>query len=227
MDLTSQSLDLSGIEEIVETVRTEHTCELCNYKTADKSNFNKHLRTHGDQVQASEMTSTPMKGTDDTARLNEYICDQCGKTYKSKYGLKIHRKTKHELTYKHLCQICGKGYNQTIQYRFHCSQHLEIVADKCRFCHTEFVAPGSLTRHLKICESNKSQTDKTSYTCDICQATFKYKQHLNCHVKGKHQPPRYECKECGKRFAWRSSLKAHRSRCHRYLAHNLDTAEHS
>lgn len=133
-------------------------------------------------------------------------CEECGKTFRSKFGHTLHIKNKHNMDYKHLCSVCGKGFNQAIQYRHHCRRHQhQIKVDKCPLCKTEFIGLGSLKRHLETC----SKSGSYPHLCDTCGSGFSTKGKLQEHYKGKHEEPRYTCWICYKKFNWRSSLKAH------------------
>ena len=57
------SLDISGVEE-----DTHWSCELCSYSNKDKSNFNKHVKTH-----QLDPNSTNCNGK------KLYVCSQCTK----------------------------------------------------------------------------------------------------------------------------------------------------
>lgn len=210
-----ESLDLSGIEE---SVHVGHSCS-CGYYSRDKSNYNKHVKRCKWALEKctagpSPSTSTPAKktATDKTQpERQQYICVACGKTYLSKYGLNLHVKSKHENKFKHKCTMCDKQFNQTIQYRYHCSKHLNVSMDKCPHCPTIFTSHGSLKRHLKTCSMGSGTAEQ--YKCDLCHASFPHKYRLVYHQRGKHQPHRYRCQGCNKTFAWRSSLKVHTQCC--------------
>ena len=130
--------------------------------------------------------------------------------FKSIFGLSLHLKNKHSLEFKNTCQIFNKGFNHSVQYRYHCASHLKVSLDKCMFCKAEFTSHGSLKRHLQICNNIKPNT----FVCDVCQVSFPQKYRLLEHIKGKHQEPRYVCQFCGKKFSWRSSFKAHLRHSH-------------
>lgn len=205
----NESLDLSELEE---SSIQEHRCEFCAYRTTNKSNYNRHKRRH---TSSQPATSTPLRhdAPVPTSPKQKQMCDQCGKAYDTKFGLTLHKKNKHEHSFKHICQMCNKGFNQTIQYRFHCANLLNVAFEKCTFCKTEFTSPGCLRRHLRICKDNPEHEQENAYQCSVCSSSFPTKHGLKYHMKGKHQPPRYRCSKCGNRFAWRSSLRAHKKTC--------------
>ena len=163
---------------------------MCNYATKNKSNFNRHNRTHSKD------------GNNNST--NSHYCDQCGKWYKSKFGLSLHIKNNHEQSFKHVCGICDKGYNQTVQYRFHCASHHKVCIDSCKFCKKRYSSHGSLRRHLQSCSSRSTDASTTQdYKCDICGESFARKYSLTYHIKGKHQEPKYKCNGCNRNFACR------------------------
>ena len=210
-----QSFEISPLEE---SRHLHHVCDHCSYSTADKSNFNKHIRRHTAKIVAVTDTATSSVSKAKISNKDEHqgddsdthLCQICGKTFKSKFGLSLHIKNKHTFSFKHQCKLCDKGFNQTVQYRYHCSSHFQVPLDKCSFCKTEFTSHGSLKRHLETGNNIKANT----FVCDVCQSSFPQKYRLNDHIKGKHQLPRYSCEVCGKKFGWRSSLKFHLKHSH-------------
>ena len=180
MDLTTTSLDLSAIDD--DGSRPLHFCEICSYNTADKNIFNRHLRRDATNKNELNITST----TGDKSKLST-ICEDCGKTFKSKFGLSLHQKNIHLKVFKHICHVCGKGFNQTQQFRIHCIRHQGIPSGKCEFCKQTFTGHCSLTRHLVICSSNPKATNEAKHICEECQASYKTKDALRYHVKRKHE----------------------------------------
>ena len=213
---------MSGFEG---SIHVGHSC-VCGYYTADKSNYNKHVKRCKWHLQSASvgpgvstlpkpkspsMAQTQAKTSSTPTKGKLYMCEACGKSYKSKYGLKLHIKSKHEKTFKHRCSVCNKAFNQTVQYRYHCLKHLNVAMDKCPHCELSFSSQGSLRRHLKTCKNNTEFYER--FKCDLCNASFPHKHTLRYHQRGKHQPNRYACQGCSKVFAWRSSLNVHKKYC--------------
>ena len=99
------------------------SCERCQYKTNDKSNFNKH-------IQAQHQNT-------------EYSCDQCTRKFKSVSGRNNHNKTRHKgIRYECTESGCGKLYTQVKSLQNHVksihngvlSSQEPITCFKCEYC---------------------------------------------------------------------------------------------
>ena len=83
-------------KEINESVNLKFTCNLCNFETNNKKDFNRHLNTikHYDNTCVNNMLTNDnqdVKNTQDDNDL-EFLCTNCNKKYKSRVGLWKHKK---------------------------------------------------------------------------------------------------------------------------------------
>ena len=60
----------------------------------------------------------------------------------------------------------------------------------------------------KRSDEKPTSSEKESYTCTICGASYPHKFELNRHIKVSHVRP-HRCNECGKGFGHRNYLKVH------------------
>ena len=70
-------------DDTVTKVAKKYVCDLCEYSSINKNNYNKHL-----------LTSKHIKVEHNTNRVKQFNCE-CGKHYKSKQGLWKHKKIYH------------------------------------------------------------------------------------------------------------------------------------
>ncbi|CAF4912980.1 unnamed protein product [Pieris macdunnoughi] len=76
---------------------------------------------------------------------------------------------------------------------------------KCPKCEKKFSDSSGLNRHLEL------HVEDRLHGCTVCKATFKTKRYLSRHRKRVHsEPEEHECKDCGKKFHFKSSLNQHR-----------------
>ena len=66
----------------------KYICEYCDFKCSKKSNYTKHLMTAKHKM----MTNSDKTSDKNAENASAYICD-CGKSYKYRQGLSLHKKT--------------------------------------------------------------------------------------------------------------------------------------
>ena len=71
-------------------IRSEFVCLNCNYTTCDKKDYSKHIGTakHKNNTNVDILLTTKEKKS---ANLTELVCN-CGKKYKSRQGMYVHKK---------------------------------------------------------------------------------------------------------------------------------------
>ena len=82
------------LTEKSEKIRKEYFCNNCNYKTCDKKDYNKHLLTtkHKNNISIdNSLTNLEKKSEKSENNNNIFIC-KCGKNYKSRQGIYLHKK---------------------------------------------------------------------------------------------------------------------------------------
>ena len=114
-----RSFEISPLEE---SRHLHHVCDHCSYSTADKSNFNKHIRRHTAKIVAVTDTATSSFSKAKISNKDEHqgdtdthLCQTCGKTFKSKFGLSLHIKNKHTCMQIYI----GKKHKKFIMIRQH------------------------------------------------------------------------------------------------------------
>ena len=162
-----------------------------------------------------------------------YRCSICGIRKRSAHNLNVHHKKRHSAQ---MCGVCGKVFDLASSLSHHMYTHNErrFFCEKCPFhCHFEselkkhnishhsqpshqcmkrncgrwFKRKSDLVLHL---ETHK----KDVLDCDQCDFTTKLQKYLKEHKKSHENTLPYSCNICGKRFLWRSGVRAHKTKEH-------------
>ncbi|XP_077926667.1 transcription factor IIIA, partial [Halichoerus grypus] len=167
-----------------------------------------------------------------------FVCTAsgCDQKFNTKSNLKKHFERKHENQQKqYVCTFegCKKAFKKHQQLRIHQCQHTNEPLFKCAHegCGKHFASPSRLKRHSKVhkgymCQKECSfvaktwtellkhvrETHKEDTKCEVCQKTFKRKDHLKQHMKT-HAPERDVCRcpreGCGRTYTTVFNLQSH------------------
>ena len=197
-----RSFEIVPVEESIEKVVTTFSCNKCSFTTKYKTSLKRHQYRH-------------VKNTLCDVNTNQisHICDQCGKSFRSRYGMQVHTKIKHQQKFRFTCAVCNKVFHHLWNFRGHLSRHHSALKVTCETCGKAFNYKSSLTMHKKHCKSNGSDGNNNSidseFVCDLCNNSLKTKKNLQDHSRGAHGGRQFHCSTCGKTFKWRSSLSYH------------------
>ncbi|XP_027207020.1 zinc finger and BTB domain-containing protein 17 isoform X1 [Penaeus vannamei] len=161
-----------------------------------------------------------------------HLCEECGKTFTQKVGLRVHRMHKHGdpkqfpcglCSYegvtkaklaRHMrshsedriftCEYCGLALKTADTYKNHMALHTNEGKYQCNVCHKAF-------HHKQYYEDHhRSHFDIRDYKCVICQTSFKTSKSLRTHIRGVHlNDKRIVCTICGARFMTNYNLRSH------------------
>ena len=82
-------------------------------------------------------------------------CDQCGATFASARGLKLHRDHRHFNKAPYTCEVCGRGFTMRGHYVGHMNMHNKIKTFTCLKCPKAFAHRSSLRYHLRNSDCGK------------------------------------------------------------------------
>ena len=181
-----------------------------------------------------------MSATDSQRR--SFPCDECDKTYSSKWKLKTHKIKVHHQGVAPTCTICSQEFSSTntalkrhLQEihqnvkRFNCAvcdyqafrpnqlaEHNRKVHGHsklvCKNCNKEFNILRCLKNHQKVCGVNVIQQHK----CTSCDKSYASKRALWYHIKVHHSESNdFICEICGKNYKRKYSYTRHVNGAHK------------
>ncbi|XP_024936839.1 uncharacterized protein LOC107263684 isoform X2 [Cephus cinctus] len=143
-----------------------HACDLCSYKTPSLSNLmNQHRGIHGDD--------------------RPYLCDNCGKGFKTTKQLRNHRalhraKNKEPLE----CEECRRVFTNTRLLKLHKDAvHKDCKPFMCNFCTYSASTRSALKLHLR---RHTGLDHGLMFSCQYCSYRSVKKENLYTHM-AKHE----------------------------------------
>lgn len=190
-------------------------CEICNKKFNSKSSLWNHKRN---------------------VHVNyNFSCHLCERKFKNKLTLNCHVKSVHLNENLTICSVCGKSVKCI-------NSHMVIVHGErktltCDLCNKVYSSERNLKTHQRHSHSNKAKdhmcevcgasfqfknllenhyvvhSSERNYKCHICDKTFKLKSVLRTHQRVHNTFTPYECKICGFKFKWKQTYEKHLTKC--------------
>ncbi|XP_072400287.1 uncharacterized protein [Diabrotica undecimpunctata] len=218
-----------------------YTCTFCNKSAEKYSTFRSHCYRHitegrykcqycpkGFSLQSMLHVHILAKHT----KVKPHNCEECGKTFVTKPGLKIHLKkhkteTKedypcvecgkvlhtrggltshmnvHRLGRRFMCDVCGKTFTQKVNMQQHVKQHTGDKPHCCNKCGKTFAEKSHLVRHYSF------HSEVRPFKCEVCQKMYKTERCLKVHSLVHAAARPFVCGYCNKGFLSSTKLKQH------------------
>ena len=176
--------------------------------------------------------------------METFTCEECDRTFTTRFGLKIHRKTVHVLDGAEepvQCRHCPYSTRHNSNFKRHMATHSgdpkPVLSLICDYCGLEFKSRYGLKshrdRHRASKESGispKRRSGEGLTQCPICSYTTvrpsNLKRHMTTHGIGSKPDVTYVCDQCGSNFKSKYGLKLHTDSFHnakfKYRCHACD-----
>ncbi|XP_011644484.1 zinc finger protein 595-like isoform X1 [Pogonomyrmex barbatus] len=183
-----------------ESIKKRHVCDICSNAFRSRFHLREHMNQHNDN--------------------RPYSCEQCGKAFCKRIQLRQHMLS--HGSNRHVCPICGATFNRRGNMNTHMKRHNNgNERYTCSVCAYKCKSMSELKIHRKkhteeeITDSIKKKcTDKQIWRCKICNKIFPKRAVLMNHERVHGSDKFYECDECGKKLASKSSLIYHKKSMH-------------
>lgn len=216
-----QFQDLAALRQHVDEGSNCHTrkfrrslsCNLCFKKFSLFSSLNTHKLLHTNESVICGHCSNPyankkkllthIRSVHQKPDVKPFLCNFCGKQYRSKIALDAHVSSHQGFGKNYVCNICHKNFAQPTSLRLHAIVHTGTKQFICHICPAAFNKSCNLDRHLR------THTDLRPHQCNLCEKSFRYKQSLIGHIRTHTGEKPFPCLECGKYFSDKSTLIKH------------------
>lgn len=138
-------------------------------------------------------------------------CEICRKVFSKAKTLQNHSLKHNKGTMPkpktHLCDLCGKGYQNKSKLNCHYRVHTGYKPYKCKYCDKDFTKKDYLNMHERIHSGEKP------YSCDFCGKCFNQSAPLRIHIRSHTGERPYVCHLCTSGFSSKGSLTIHLKSC--------------
>ena len=176
----------------------------------------------------------------------ELFCSCCSKWFQSKLLLREH-KAHVRVKQLFVCDICSRSFQTQLLFEKHkalsCDTYSSVTSlYTCKRCGAEFTKENTYQRHIR-----HWHRDQKTFTCPVCQMSFKWRFDLTTHKKMAHskrilqkygkgrRPGKFVCQICSQHFRTERNYESHKKKhnehggcamCHEIFRTELDVKYH-
>ena len=172
------------------TEETKVSCPTCHNEFPNEQQLIVHVLTHFKGVSKEYVCKDCGKSFKKPDELQKHLfeihahhlfkCSLCKEVFDSKVSIQVHFAVKHSNEYKIFnCTKCGSVYNAEAELIAHVkSEHLKIQPFKCIFCSQNFATDVEFQCHLT--------THSKQFRCPFCNAPYDSQDALDIHMQAAH-----------------------------------------
>uniref|UniRef100_UPI00398EFEB2 transcriptional repressor CTCF-like n=1 Tax=Pristiophorus japonicus TaxID=55135 RepID=UPI00398EFEB2 len=216
----------TGLSQIQKKeVRKIFQCKLCSYSFPQRSNLDRHMRSHTDErphkchlCEKAFRTITLLQNHINThTGTRPHKCPDCVMAFVTSGEVVRHRRYKHTHEKPFKCSICDYASVEVSKLKRHMRSHTGERPFPCAFCSYASRDTYKLKRHMRTHSGEKP------YKCHVCQAHFTQSGTMKMHIRQKHTDnvPKYHCPHCDAIIARKSDLGVHLRKQHSYTSSSL------
>ncbi|XP_059056425.1 zinc finger protein 431-like [Achroia grisella] len=161
-----------------------YECQICGFNFETFGSIERHMNVH----------------------FRNYVCQDCGTGFVTKYRLKVHCKSMH-VGGNFPCEICKKVFTTHQKQKNHVDAvHKMVKRFKCTRCPERFSEYFKRQKHMVEVHG----VAPLQYKCNVCDKSFDRRYTLSRHMKRDHLEERdFQCQLCAYKCFTNNELRVH------------------
>lgn len=200
-------------------VTETYSCRSCNLEYETQSEVEEHIETHDETFfckTCNEYFYDPYKyccHVYSHSKEKVFHCPVCPFKHTARTSIYRHINIIHLKKYIHVCQHCGKGFNDVTLHKEHEEQHVTGKKYTCIVCGKEYPFSAYLNRHQVNYHKVNIDGVLLPNQCNVCSKVFSktitLQRHMKMHDSNTVREKKHLCDICGKGFAQKDKLTIH------------------